>query len=91
LARSFPDGKFLLYSYNCTSEQDELYDMNAIDAVNLIHDPAYSKHRDEMIRALGEALRGDPRWTGYWAEFRIARYHDLPKKLGDMQLFTVSS
>lgn len=91
LARSFPEGRFLLYSYNCTSQQDELYDMNAVDPVNLIHDPAYAMHRDEMIRALGDALQSDPRWTGYWAEFRVARYKDLPKNRGDMQLFTVSS
>jgi hypothetical protein len=41
-----------------------------------------------MIRMLGEALQSDPRWIGYWAEFRIARYNSLPKTTGDMQLFT---
>jgi hypothetical protein len=27
--------------------------------------------------------------VGYWSEFRIARYNDLPKTTGDMQLFTM--
>jgi hypothetical protein len=65
--------------------------MNSDDAVNLIDDPAHKSERDEMIRILGEALQSDPRWIGYWAEFRIARYNSLPKTNGDMQLFTKPS
>ena len=82
------DGRHFLYSYNCSSPHDELYDLQANDAVNLIADPAYADTRDAMIRLLGEELQRDPRWIGYWAEFRIARYALLPKTNGDMQLFT---
>jgi arylsulfatase A-like enzyme len=81
------DGRMFLYSYNLTSTCDQLYDMHSVDAVNLIDDPAYASIRQEMIRKLGEELQRDPRWGGYWAEFRIARYHTLPKTNGDQQLF----
>ena len=83
-----PDGRHFLYTYNCTSPHDELYDLNAVDATNLIDDKAYASIRDQMIRALGAALQQDPRWIGYWAEFRIARYQALPRTEGDMQMFT---
>lgn len=82
------DGRHFLYAYNLSSPNDELYDMQSVDAVNLIDNPEYSKVRDEMIRLLGEELQRDPRWIGYWAEFRVARYNFLPKTNGDMQLFT---
>jgi len=85
------EGRHYLYAYNASSPNDELYDMDAEDAVNLIGDPALREIRDTMIRALGEALQRDPRWTGYWAEFRIARYAGLPKTNGDMQLFAMPS
>jgi arylsulfatase A-like enzyme len=81
------DGRLFLYAYNLTSTCDQLYDMHSPDAVNLIQDPAYAPVRDEMIRTLGAELQRDPRWGGYWAEFRIARYNSLPKTNGDMQLF----
>jgi arylsulfatase A-like enzyme len=83
------DGHRYLYSYNCTSPVDELYDLDSEDAVNLIDSSAHREIRQELIRRLGAALQSDPRWTGYWAEFRIARYADLPKTVGDMQLFTM--
>ena len=82
------DGGHFLYAYNCSSPCDELYDLHAEDAVNLIDNKKYEAVRLEMIRELGEALQKDSRWNGYWAEFRIARYEDLPKTDGDMQLFT---
>lgn len=81
------DGGLFLYAYNLTSTCDQLYDMHSADAVNLIQDPAYASVRDRMIRKLGTELQRDPRWGGYWAEFRIARYDSLPKTNGDMQLF----
>ena len=83
-----PDGRHFLYAYNCTSPKDELYDLDADDAVNLIGQPQYDGVHREMVRRLGEALQADPRWVGYWAEFRVARYFMLPKTQGDMQLFT---
>jgi arylsulfatase A-like enzyme len=91
IEQRMPDGRLFLYSYNCSSPEDELYDLNSVDATNLIHDPAYASIREQMIRALGSALQRDPRWVGYWAEFRIARYEDLPRTGGDMQLFTKPS
>ncbi len=87
LEHRMPDGRHFLYSYNCSSPNDELYDFDVNDAVNLIAEPAYAEVRAEMIRQLGIALQKDPRWLGYWAEFRIARYDMLPKTEGDMQLF----
>jgi arylsulfatase A-like enzyme len=83
-----PEGRHFLYAYNLSSPNDELYDWTAVDAVNLIHQPEYASVREQMIRLLGEELQRDPRWIGYWAEFRVARYNFLPKTNGDMQLFT---
>jgi arylsulfatase A-like enzyme len=85
------DGRRYLYSYNCTSTFDELYDLDSADAVNLIDSQEHKNVRAEVIRLLGTALQADPRWVGYWAEFRIAHFDALPKEAGDMQLFTTSS
>lgn len=81
------DGHRYLYSYNCSSAVDELFDLNSNDATNLIDSPQHAAVRKEVIHRLGAALQADPRWAGYWAEFRIARYDDLPQAAGDMQLF----
>jgi arylsulfatase A-like enzyme len=86
--RMMPDGRHYLYVYNCSSPSDELYDMQSEDAENLIGHPEYSYVREHMVRLLGDELQKDPRWIGYWAEFRVARYNLLPKTNGDMQLFT---
>lgn len=85
------DGRLYLYSYNCTSNVDELFDLDSVDAVNLIDDPHYAQVRKEMIRTLGKALQSDPRWIGFWSEFRLAHFNDLPETEGDMQMFKVSS
>lgn len=81
------DGRRYLYSYNCTSPVDELFDLDSEDAINLIGKPELAPVRKELVERLGAALQSDSRFLGYWAEFRIARYHDLPKSRGDMQLF----
>jgi len=83
------DGHRYLYSYNCTSQVDELYDLDSDDATNLISMPEHAGTRAELIHRLGAALSADPRWAGYWAEFRVAHFHDLPKAAGDMQLFAM--
>lgn len=80
------NGHRYLYSYNCTSTVDELFDLDRDEAVNCIGDPELAEIRTEMIRELGAALSSDPRWTGYWSEFRLAHYADLPREQGDMQL-----
>jgi hypothetical protein len=85
------DGRRFLYAYNCSSPCDQLYDLDSQDAVNLIANPDYADIREEMIRRMGAALQADPRWLGYWAEFRVARFQSLPKSQGDMQLFESSS
>ena len=85
------DGRHYVYAYNCGSPHDELYDLDSDDAVNLIGDPAHRAARDECIRKLGAMLQADPRWVGYWAQFRIARYATLPRQSGDQQLFTKPS
>jgi arylsulfatase A-like enzyme len=82
----FADGRQFLYSYNCTSTIDELYDLTSDDATNVIDRPECAAAREEMIRRLGIALQADPRWSGYWTEFRIARFASLPLVVGDMQL-----
>ncbi|HEU4636575.1 MAG TPA: sulfatase-like hydrolase/transferase [Edaphobacter sp.] len=86
-----PDGRHFLYAYNCSSPNDELYDMKSVDAENLIDKPEYASIREQMIRLLAEELQRDPRWIGFWAEFRVARYNLLPKTNGDMQLFSKPS
>ncbi|MGH9622412.1 MAG: hypothetical protein ACRD45_22235, partial [Bryobacteraceae bacterium] len=73
-------------SYNCSSPVDELYDLNAVEAENLAQKPEHATLRRDMIRRLGAALQRDPRWTAYWSEFRVAKYFDLPKTAGGMQL-----
>lgn len=85
------DGRRYLYSYNCTSTVDELFDLDSVDAVNLVGDPRYAQTHNEMIRVLGAALQSDPRWIGFWSEFRLAHFDDLPETRGDMQMFTASS
>jgi arylsulfatase A-like enzyme len=82
------DGRRYLYAYNCSSTCDELYDLESVDAVNLIDSPSHATVRKELINRLGTALQADPRWVGFWAEFRLARFADLPQANGDMQLFT---
>jgi hypothetical protein len=83
------DGSHYLYSYNCSSPVDELYDLNAVDAENLARKPEHAALRKRIIERLGSVLQRDSRWTGYWSEFRIAQYFNLPKSRGDMQLFNV--
>lgn len=80
------DGSHYLYSYDCSSPVDELYDLNAVEAENLAQKPEHAALRKKMVDRLGTALQGDPRWIGYWSEFRIAQYFELPKTTGDMQL-----
>ena len=89
IQRRAADGRRYLYSYNCTSQVDELFDLDSEDAVNLIASPQHAKVRMELIQSLGVALQADPRWAGYWTEFRIARFNDLPRTEGDMQLFAM--
>ena len=77
-----------LYTYNLSSDIDELYDLASPDAQNLARSPEYAKLHREMIERLGAFLENDPRWIGYWHSFRVDHYSDLPKqKPGDYQMF----
>jgi arylsulfatase A-like enzyme len=75
-----------LYTYNLSSEIDELYDLNSVDAENQAgRNPAV--HR-EMVRRLGAFVERDPRWIGYWHSFRVDHYNELPRTgSGDYQMF----
>ena len=66
--------KGLMYTYNLSSDADELFDLGHPDAPNISSDP----RRRECIAKLGSILSGDPRWLGYWHSFRIDRYTELP-------------
>ena len=66
IQRRAADGHRYLYSYNCTSRIDELFDLDSEDAVNLIDSPQYAKVRTELIQALGAALQTDPRWARHY-------------------------
>lgn len=56
------------------------------DGISLV--PALASGKVEEQRTL-LFFGSDPRWIGYWSEFRIARFRNLPQAVGDMQLFTV--
>jgi arylsulfatase A-like enzyme len=78
-------GNHHLYAYNASSDIDELYDLNAVEAENLAQDPQHARLRSEMIGRLGELLRSDPRWGGFWASYRLDKFFELPKRPGSMQ------
>jgi arylsulfatase A-like enzyme len=79
------DGHWL-YTYNLSSEIDELYDLTSADAENVAQSNA-AVHR-EMVRRLGAFVERDPRWIGYWHSFRVDHYADLPRTgSGDYQMF----
>jgi arylsulfatase A-like enzyme len=79
------NGNHHLYAYNASSNIDELYDLNAVEAENLAQETQYAAVKTEMIKRLGEALQSDPRWSGYWPSFRLDKFFDLPKTVGSMQ------
>lgn len=78
-------GSHHLYSYNPSSDIDELYDLNAVEAENLAQEPQYAALRNEMIDRLGTLLQSDPRWSGYWLSYRLDKFFDLPRISGNMQ------
>ncbi len=77
-----------LYTYNLSSEVDELYDLRSPDAVNLAQDPEHKRLHGEMVQRMGAFVEKDPRWIGYWHSFRVDHYFELPRKdSGDYQMF----
>ncbi len=83
-----PGGEHWMYTYNCSDEFDELYDLNAPEPRNLARDSGNRDRYVEMVRYMGEFLERDPRWRGYWHSFRLDRYEELPRQeAGDVQMF----
>ena len=80
------NGSHHLYSYNASSQIDELYDLNAVEAENLAQEPAQAALRKEMIDRLGALLQSDERWGGYWSPYRVEKFFELPRTSGSMQL-----
>jgi arylsulfatase A-like enzyme len=80
-------GRRLMYTYNLTSDCDELYDLGDRCYRNLARDEAEAETRVEMIRRLGAFLHGDRRWDCYWHTFRLDHYELLDLEGGDFQMF----
>ncbi|MGC9319941.1 MAG: sulfatase-like hydrolase/transferase [Armatimonadota bacterium] len=81
------DDRRLMYTYNLTSEFDELYDLDDRSYRNLAQDETMSAEKVEMIRALAAFLQSDARWTCYWHTFRLDKYELLELAGGDFQMF----
>jgi hypothetical protein len=77
-----------MYTYNCSDEFDELYNLNDPEAQNLARSEAHRDQYIEMVRYMGAFLEKDPRWRGYWHTFRLDRYNELPRMdAADVQMF----
>ena len=77
-----------LYTYNCSSDVDELYDLRSTDAENLAQKPEHAALHREMIQRMGAFLERDPRWIGYWHSFGVDHFHHLPRReTRDVQMF----
>jgi len=81
------DGRRLMYTFNLTSEFDELYDLDDRSYRNLATDEAAAEVQVEMIRRLGGFLEADPRWACYWHTFRVAKHRLIETPAGDFQMF----
>ncbi len=79
--------RWFMYTYNLTSEFDELYDLDDPSYRNLAGADEYAEVKVEMIRRLGAFLEADPRWTCYWHTFRLDKYEHLDMAQGDFQMF----
>jgi len=82
-----PDGRRLMYTYNLTSDLDELYDLDDLTYRDLSQDAAYTEVKAQMIRRLAAILESDPRWTCYWHTMRLGKYDELDVAGGDFQMF----
>ena len=76
-----------MYTYNLTSDCDELYDLDARPMRNVAGDAEMTAAKDEMTRRLGAFLQADPRWSCYWHTFRLDKYELLELEGGDFQMF----
>lgn len=76
-----------MYTYNLTSDADELYDLKDSSCRNLAFDDRYRDIKQLMIEKLASVLRSDDRWRCYWHTFRIDKFHQLSLDGEDMQMF----
>ncbi len=81
------DDRRLMYTYNATSDLDELYDLDDRSYGNLARDQAAQELRTEMIRRMAAFLRADPRWNCWWHSFRLDHARHLDLAGGDAQMF----
>ncbi len=81
-----PEGRFM-YTYNLTSDADELYDLDDGSHRSLAADDGFADVKAEMIRRLAAILEDDPRWVCYWHTFRLDKYAYLEVGEGDFQMF----
>jgi arylsulfatase A-like enzyme len=83
-----PSAGHHLYTYNLSSDVDELYDLGSSDAENLAARPEQRRLRSEMVERMAALLAPDPRWRGYWHSFQVDHAEDLPApEKGDRQMF----
>jgi hypothetical protein len=80
------DGRLFMYTFNLTSDLDELYDLADLTYRDLAREQQYAPVKSEMIRRLGAILQADCRWTCYWHTFRLAKYDELDVAGGDLQM-----
>lgn len=80
-------GEHYFYTYNLTSEYDELYDLADTTYRNLAAEPDYRNVKQQMLLRLADFLKADPRWRCYWPTLRLAKAEDLPPEPGDLQMF----
>lgn len=87
LIREHAPQRPFMYTYNLTSEVDELYDLRDPASPNLAGHPHYAQVREGMIRELGRIVSGDPRWRCYWHPLRLDHYPLFAGDDTDMQMF----
>jgi len=75
------------YTYNLTSDCDELYDLQDASYRNLIGDARYEEVRKEMVHRLASFLEADPRWRCYWHTMRLDKTEELRGATSDYQMF----
>lgn len=80
-----PDRHWFL-GYNISSGIAELYNMSEDDSINRFYGPESKEIATKMILRLGEILKADRRWLGYWSTFRLHFADVLPVTNEDMQM-----
>ncbi len=81
------NGRKYMYTYNLTSDLDELYDLDDAKYEDIAREAGYEDVKRAIIRRLGAHLETDPRWACYWHTFRLDKYADLDVEAGDFQMF----